>query len=226
MARRVKGVADIWRGEPSRIVLFERLAKAGITHRRLSLAMGENHDFINSYLFRSGYLTEQRLKQMAVILEMDDAALKLKLNEQAARAGALGEVSRRPSNSRLNSTAERKGSTEGLPAWSDGVPLYPMTGAIDAACASTFTKAEVSALPTFAIWISADHGRLAVGDIAFVNESEPARSRDLVAVISGRHIRVIGTLMTGDAPSIITANGSVSIAQDERILKIVGVKFA
>ena len=74
---------------------------------------------------------------------------------------------------------------------------------------------------SFAVWITRNHGRLRVGDLAYIRSGQPPRLGDTVAVLAAKRIVDMGDLQEADGDYLV--GGRRYDRSSHRVLKIVGI---
>ncbi len=200
-----------------RKLVVERAAELRLSLAELSRSLGRNTAYFHQYIHQGSpkHLGEDIRYRLALLLGVD---------EQQFREGSSQPVA----------GALRAGRSAGrLLAGHDTsprLPLFPESHATnrDEAAYSAPIMLTKAGPADFAIWVEQPHGRIQVGDIAYIQRAHPVRPGDQVIVVVDRKIQCVGELAAiTDAAVTVVDNGSPRDFQrrDISIRKVVGVAY-
>jgi SOS-response transcriptional repressor LexA len=211
--------------DPIRKLVITRIREVGLDLAGLSRAIGKNATYMHQYMWR---------KSPKVLLENERNSLSQLLGIPEDQLRAPQQRSRIPCPKPVaNILTHDKTAIPKNHAELTELPVFTEGGAIDLARAEEWTPRPPllrTAGQAFALWISHDRGRrLMRGDLAFVQGNQTARVGDIVAVIRGAELVMIGDLIkAGDGFVQVggeTKRDRIKTEPGDRLLKIVGVRF-
>ncbi|HEY6432146.1 MAG TPA: hypothetical protein VIZ17_09185 [Acetobacteraceae bacterium] len=200
-----------------RKLVVERAAELRLSLAELSRSLGRNTAYFHQYIHQGSpkHLAEDIRHRLALLLGVDEQQLR-----EASSRPAPGAL-------RAGQSVGRHLAGHDTPPH---LPLFPESQATnrnEAAYSAPImlTKAGPA---DFAIWIEQPHGRIQVGDIAYVQIAHPVRPGDQVIIVVERKIQCIGELAAiTDAAVTVVDNGTPRDFQrhDVSVQKIVGVAY-
>ncbi len=205
--------------DPIRTLLRRRLDEMGISDAQLSRLVGRDPSYVNQYFRRGSPVAfDERTRQaVAQVLALDQALLVPNTDPATVRMSiAAAERHTSLARSGRHIPAFMEGETlehDQIPEWVERPSFVSLAGL------------------SFALHIIRNHGRLQIGDTAFITGGRPPRAGDLAAILSfdQRHIQAIGTVLEiGPREARLNVDGH-SAAFDRaqfQVLKIAGAHYA